>query len=110
MPTIDFTQVVTAQEKATAALLAYQEQMTMAIDAHVEAVARTRNYNSAAHCASYVASTVPLWAAEALTFVAWRDAVWLTAIAALAVAQQTGQVPVAEEVLASLPTINWPTE
>lgn len=54
-----------------------------AIDAHVEAQARALMYNSAAHIAGYAASTVPQWRAEALAFVAWRDQVWLTAVAML---------------------------
>jgi hypothetical protein len=108
MATIDFSQVITAEEKQAAALAEYQARITAAINAHVEAVAQARNYNSAAHCASYFASTVPLWAAEATAFIAWRDAVWLAAIAALAEAQATGQIPVASEVLDGLPVIVWP--
>jgi hypothetical protein len=109
MPVIDFSQIITAEEKQAAALAEYQRATTAAIDAHVEATARSRNYNSAAHCASYIASTVPIWAAEALAFVAWRDAVWLAAIAALQQAQQTGQIPDAAEVLDGLPVIVWPS-
>lgn len=108
MPTIDFAQVITAEARHAAELAAYQAAMQAAINARVEAVASTRNYNSAAHIASYVASTVPLWAAEAQAFVAWRDQVWLTAIAALEQAQQTGQIPTEADVLASLPQIAWP--
>jgi hypothetical protein len=50
-----------------------------AVDDLVEATARGMDYKGAAHCAGYVSSTVPQWAAEALAFVAWRDAVWVTA-------------------------------
>jgi hypothetical protein len=50
-----------------------------AVDEHVEATAQSMEYKSAAHCAGYVSSTVPQWAAEAAAFVAWRDAVWVTA-------------------------------
>ena len=50
-----------------------------AVDAHVEGVAQSMSYKSAAHCAGYVSSTIPQWAAEAQAFVAWRDQVWLTA-------------------------------
>lgn len=34
-----------------------------------------RSYDSSITCASYVNSTVAAWAAEAATFVAWRDSV-----------------------------------
>jgi hypothetical protein len=55
------------------------EQLIAAVDAHVEGVAQSMDYKSAAHCAGYVTSTIPQWAAEAQAFVAWRDQVWLTA-------------------------------
>lgn len=82
---------------------------TKAIDAHVEATARTRRYNGAAHMASYVASTVPVWAAEAQAFVAWRDQVWLYSLTELD-AIQTGAKPIPDltDFLAALPAPIWP--
>lgn len=85
-----------------------QAAIAAAIDAHVEATARERGYNGAAHLASYVTSTVGAWQAEATTFVAWRDAVWLTAYAMLADALAEGEAPQAEDALAALPMIEWP--
>jgi hypothetical protein len=108
MSTIDYAQIITAEAKIAAQQAAYQAAMTAAIDATVEATARSRSYNSAAHLASYVASTVPAWAAEAQAFVAWRDGVWVTAIAALTAAQATGVAPTQAALLASLPQIAWP--
>ena len=80
-----------------------------AIDAHVEAVARGRGYSGAAHMASYVASTVPAWAAEARAFVAWRDAVWLDAMGELSKVQ-AGEIapPGVTDLVAGLPVIQWP--
>jgi hypothetical protein len=109
MPTIDYAQIITAEAKAAAQQAAYQAAMTAAIDAVVEATARARSYNSAAHLASYVASTVPGWAAEAQAFVAWRDAVWVTAITALGTAQSTGVPPTQAALLSALPQIVWPS-
>jgi hypothetical protein len=80
-----------------------QRQITAAIDVYVEAQARALQYNSAAHLVGYVASTVPDWRAEAEAFVAWRDAVWLTAITKQAEAMQTGIVPSVEDVIEALP-------
>jgi hypothetical protein len=57
------------------------DMLAAAVDRLVEATARTMAYNGAAHCAGYAASTVPQWAAEAMAFIAWRDAVWLTIFA-----------------------------
>lgn len=92
-----------SQEEIVAGLI---DRMSAMIDARVEAQARALRYNSSAHIASYVASTVPQWAAEAAAFVAWRDAVWLAALAMLLAANETGVVPAHEEVLAGLPA--WP--
>ena len=79
---------------------------TRAIDAHVEAQAKALHYNSSAHLASYVASSVAEWAAEAQAFVAWRDSVWQAVIAMLAGAEASGEQPSVEDVLAALP--EWP--
>ena len=77
--------------------------ITRAIDAHVEAQAKALDYNSAAHLASYDASSVPEWAAEAQAFVAWRDSVWQAAIAMLANAEASSEAPSVEDVLAAIP-------
>nr|WP_314074900.1 hypothetical protein [uncultured Roseococcus sp.] len=80
-----------------------------AIEAHVDAVARARRYSGAAACASYVASTEPVWAAEAVAFVAWRDAVYRIAFAALdLVMAGQAEPPTIGGFLASLPVIEWP--
>ena len=80
--------------------------ITRAIDVHVEAQAHVLQYNSAAHLASYIASSVPEWQAEAQAFVAWRDQVWATALDLLADAEASGEAPSVEDVLAALP--EWP--
>jgi hypothetical protein len=80
-----------------------------AIQAHVDATARARNYDSGLTCASYVGSTNPAWAAEAAAFVPWRDAVWVYAFAELDKVQN-GQRPQPSiaEIIAELPAIVWP--
>lgn len=78
---------------------------TAAIERHVEDQARSMGYSSALSLATHVASTVPAWKAEAEAFVAWRDAVWVSALAQLEAAQQTQTVPDLEDVIASLPVM-----
>lgn len=51
--------------------------LVAAVDDLVERTARSMAYKSAAHCAGYVTSTIPQWAAESAAFVAWRDVVWM---------------------------------
>ena len=86
-----------------------RKQLTAAIDNHVESVAKSREYNNAAALAGYANSTVPEWAAEAQTFVAWRDAVWLQTFTMLEQVMSGALTPpTEEELLASFPEIVWP--
>lgn len=80
-----------------------------AIQSHVDTIARTRGYGDGYGLASYIASTIPAWASEAQTFVAWRDAVWVHAYTELAKVQggQRSQ-PTISEMIAELPSIQWP--
>lgn len=81
-----------------------------AIEAHVDAAAKSRNYASAVSLASYVQSTNAQWAAEAQAFVAWRDAAWGYAYGELAKVQ-AGQraIPSVAEMISELPAIAWPS-
>lgn len=85
------------------------EDYRLAIQEHVDAVARARHYDSGVSLASYVASTNPLWSAEAQAFVAWRDAVWAYAYTELdkVMAGERAQ-PTIAEFIAELPAIEWP--
>ncbi|MBX9751163.1 MAG: hypothetical protein K5Q68_16355 [Roseococcus sp.] len=79
-----------------------------AIAEHVEAVARSRSYSSAASCAGYINSTVPAWAAEAAAFLAWRDAVYMAAFGTMAEVQQGAPAPRIRDLIAGLPEMEWP--
>lgn len=80
-----------------------------AAQAHIDAVAGTRNYDSGASMAGYVSSSVPSWADEAAAFVAWRDAVWVYIFAQLeAVLQGQRSQPTPAELVAEIPAIEWP--
>jgi len=81
----------------------------IAIQAHIDATARQRDYDGGVSCASYVNSTNPQWAAEAQAFVAWRDAVWSYAFQELAkVENGEREQPTIDEFLSELPQIEWP--
>lgn len=101
--------IITATQKEAAAQASVVEQFRSAIQAHVDATARDRSYDSGNSLASYTSSTNPAWAAEATAFVAWRDAVWLYAYAELdkVLAGERPQ-PTVEAFLAELPGIVWP--
>lgn len=98
----------TAEEIQAEAMAAIQSSHTAALEAHVDEVARQRQYTGAVSAASYVASTNPQWAAEAQAFVSWRDQVWAHALQELAEAQSSGQAPDLTALIAGLPEMVWP--
>ena len=80
-----------------------------AIQAHVDAAARTKLFRDGVTLASYVASANSQWASEAQAFVAWRDAVWTYAYQELARVQGGERTqPSVAEIIAELPLISWP--
>lgn len=104
---IDWTQLKTAEDQTAEALESYQKGVVAAIDTYVDNTAKDRGYNSAAHLASYVTSSVSQWAEEATKFVLWRDAVWLAAISIQQTAVESGVFPSVDDVVSSLPKVNW---
>lgn len=84
------------------------EDYRRAVQTHIDRTARQRRYDSAASCASYSASTNPVWAAEAAALIAWRDAVWAQIYAAEAGYTPDTPPPSIAEVLGALPVIAWP--
>jgi hypothetical protein len=81
-----------------------------AVQAHVDATAQSKGYNDAAALAGYTSSTVPPWKAEAETFVAWRDQVWLAVFEMLAQIQSGDMEPPESPaaLIGWLPQIEWP--
>lgn len=83
--------------------------LTVAVQAFLDASARTRNYDGILSLCSYAASAHPKFGAEGLAGVAWRDAVWASCYAILADVQANNRpVPTPEALLAELPEIVWP--
>lgn len=68
--------IVTAAQREEASRAATVEAFRLAIQSHIDAVARSKRYDNGFAFASYVSSTNTEWATEAQTFVAWRDMVW----------------------------------
>lgn len=91
--------------------LTFEQQMAVfegAIQASLDAFARTRNYDGIMSACTYVTSTVPAFAAEGQRCVELRDATWQAAYALLAEVQSGARpVPTLEEVLAEMPALAW---
>ena len=84
------------------------EDYRVTIQSHVDEAARDRRYDSGVSFASYVASTDPVWSAEAQIFVAWRDAVWLYAYAELdKVMAGEREAPTVDAFISELPAVAW---
>ena len=76
----------------------------------IDTTAQSRRYDNALSCATYATSTNTGYKAEALAFVAWRDAVWASVYATQAAVEAGTQTPpTVEQLLAGLPPMVWPT-
>ena len=81
-----------------------QDDYASAIQSLIDATAKAKGYADGSALAVYSESTIPAWALEAKTFIAWRDQVWVHAYTELAKVQ-AGQrdQPTIEAILAELP-------
>lgn len=82
---------------------------TNAVQAHLDATARTRNYDGILSACSYATSADLKFGAEGKAAVIWRDKVWLYCYAELAKVQAaTRSVPATTAAfVAELPVISW---
>lgn len=86
-----------------------QKRFTDTIQGHLDAFARTRNYDGILSAATYATSTVDRFLAEGQYAVEARDAVWAKGYEILAeVAGGARPLPTVEEVIAELPGLAWP--
>ncbi|MFT2213069.1 hypothetical protein ACLJYM_14395 [Rhizobium giardinii] len=106
---IDFSKVVTAEQKAAHALAAAMAEYSSAIQSHLEAKAYERNYDSIQSAISYRDDPNEQFAAEAAALFTWRSAVWTYATAELEkVTAGERTQPTVAELIAELPAFVWP--
>ncbi len=97
--------VVVDHPEATDTIIDYEN----AIQNLVDSTARERQFRDGVTLASYIGSTKPKWAAEAMAFVAWRDNVWRYSYGELAKVQAgQRQQPTVEQFLDEIAPIAWP--
>ena len=91
------------------AAIAYQLEITMAIQNLLDTTAQQRDYDDIFTLISYVDDPDPTFDAEGQAAKTWRSAVWTTARQIKAdVIAGTRPMPTVEEVLSEMPVFVWP--
>ena len=92
-------------------LVAMQKQFTDAIQARLDAFAKTRNWDNVYTCVARINSKNPQYKLEAEYMLEAMDDTWDAAIAVLnAVLADERPMPTLEDVFAELPILAWPDE
>lgn len=81
-----------------------QAAAAQVVHAYLNSTAKAKGYDSALSAVSYETSGNAQWAAEAVAFKTWRDAVW---VQVFAYTPETAPAT-AEALIAALPTLTWP--
>lgn len=109
MANINLALLSTIEQRAAEAAAEAVSDYSDAIQAHLEAKAAERHYDSIQSAVSYRGDPNAQFAAEAEALFVWRSAVWTYATAELdkVTAGQRDQ-PGIEEFVGELPTFVWP--
>lgn len=109
MWTVDPAKVITAEQKAADAMAALQAAYTAAIQEHLDAKARERQYDGIQTAITYRDDPNPQFAAEGAALFSWRSVVWTYSTAELAkVLASERERPTVEDFIAELPEFVWP--
>ena len=85
-----------------------QQQLTAAVQRHMDTTVQTRGYDNILSACSYVNTGIERFDIEGAACRAWRSTVWDKCYAILAeVKAGTRAVPTAEELISELPKMEW---
>lgn len=83
--------------------------VTMEVQQHLDATARSRNYDGILSLCTYATSTDTTFAAEGQAGVEWRDSCWRSCYQVLAAVKAgTRAIPTPQEMVLALPPMEWP--
>ena len=112
--TIETYEIPDPTPEEVAAQQALEQQMiinelTAAVQNHLDARAKERNYDGILSACTYATSTDTTFRAEGQACVEWRDACWAKAYEVMAdVLAGNRGIPTATELLSELPELSWP--
>lgn len=104
---IDYSQMITPEQKQEQALVALTGAFEQAIQSHLDAAAKSRGYDSIATAVSYAEEpAVARFQNDGKAFRAWRSLVWAYAYQELAkVKAGEREIPTLDAFLAELPAL-----
>ncbi|KSV64046.1 hypothetical protein N185_35350 [Sinorhizobium sp. GW3] len=106
---IDWSKQKTAEHKSSEKLVELQSAYTVAIQHHLDAKARERQYDGIQTAITYRGDPNPQYHAEGEALFAWRSAVWTYSTAELAkVLGGERARPNLEDFIGELPEFVWP--
>lgn len=83
-------------------------RLTDYVQRHLDMTVKAKGYDGVLSAATYATSANSKFKADGIAAIKWRDAVWTACYAMLADAKTGAKViPTEDELLASLPTLNW---
>lgn len=98
-------EVAEIEARKSAASVVTVQQYTDAVQSHLDAKARTKNYDDIVSACSYAGAPNP-FQAEGVKFVAWRGGVWAKCYEIMGEVQTGGRpAPTIAELIAELPEI-----
>lgn len=99
---------LTATELAVAEFNTTVANLTDAVQAYMDTIARDRNYDCLLSACTYATSSHIPFSKEGKACVEWRDTVWIYCYKVLSDVQMgLRAVPTAEQLISELPPINW---
>jgi hypothetical protein len=109
MSWLNDAEVKTVEDQQIAALEAVKQNITSAVQKHMDETAKERNFDDILSLCTYATSANPKFKAEGQAGVEWRDDVWAKGYTILAdVESGSRAIPTVDELLAELPNFVWP--